>query len=60
MTAKEVLDHVLTDLSAFTEVFQNPVPVVLFAGRFMETKRLQLLIEAHHARDAHRSGCSRT
>ena len=27
----------------------RPVPVVLFAGRFMRFKRLQLLIEAHHA-----------
>ena len=27
----------------------EPVPVILFAGRFMKFKRLQLLIEAHHA-----------
>jgi glycosyltransferase involved in cell wall biosynthesis len=37
------------DLSAFTEPDGRPVPVVLFAGRFMRFKRLQLLIEAHHA-----------
>ena len=37
------------DLSAFTDAAGQPVPVVLFAGRFMRFKRLQLLIEAHHA-----------
>jgi glycosyltransferase involved in cell wall biosynthesis len=37
------------DLTAFTGADGNPVPVVLFAGRFMRFKRLQLLIEAHHA-----------
>jgi glycosyltransferase involved in cell wall biosynthesis len=37
------------DLSAFTDPDGQPVPVVLFAGRFMQFKRLQLLIEAHHA-----------
>ncbi|MEY2580735.1 MAG: glycogen synthase [Ilumatobacteraceae bacterium] len=36
------------DLSAFSDAEGNPVPVVLFAGRFMRFKRLQLLIEAHH------------
>ena len=36
------------DLSAFTDPDGQPVPVVLFAGRFMRFKRLQLLIEAHH------------
>ncbi len=36
------------DLSAFTDSAGVPVPVVLFAGRFMHFKRLQLLIEAHH------------
>jgi glycosyltransferase involved in cell wall biosynthesis len=36
------------DLSAFTDPDGQPVPVVLFAGRFMEFKRLQMLIEAHH------------
>jgi glycosyltransferase involved in cell wall biosynthesis len=36
------------DLSAFTDPQGQPVPVVLFAGRFMRFKRLQLLIEAHH------------
>jgi glycosyltransferase involved in cell wall biosynthesis len=39
----------LDDLSAFTDGKGQPVPVVLFAGRFMRFKRLQLLIEAHHA-----------
>lgn len=38
----------LADLSAFTDIDGQPVPVVLFAGRFMRFKRLQLLIEAHH------------
>ena len=37
------------DLAAFTDESGQPVPVVLFAGRFMHFKRLQLLIEAHHA-----------
>jgi glycosyltransferase involved in cell wall biosynthesis len=37
------------DLSAFSDERGNPVPVVVFAGRFMRFKRLQLLIEAHHA-----------
>lgn len=36
------------DLSAFTDDAGRPVPVVLFAGRFLRFKRLQLLIEAHH------------
>ena len=36
------------DLSAFTDGHGRPVPVVMFAGRFMRFKRLQLLIEAHH------------
>jgi glycosyltransferase involved in cell wall biosynthesis len=36
------------DLSAFIDPDGQPVPVVLFAGRFMKFKRLQLLIEAHH------------
>ncbi|MBK5331027.1 MAG: glycosyltransferase [Ilumatobacteraceae bacterium] len=38
----------LADLSAFIDADGQPVPVVLFAGRFMKFKRLQLLIEAHH------------
>ncbi len=37
------------ELSAFTDSDGHAVPVVLFAGRFMKFKRLQLLIEAHHA-----------
>jgi glycosyltransferase involved in cell wall biosynthesis len=37
-----------SDLSAFTDPDGEPVPVVLFAGRFLRFKRLQLLIEAHH------------
>jgi len=40
------------DLQAFTDRDGQSVPVVLFAGRFMKFKRLQLLIEAHHARRA--------
>lgn len=43
-----ILYHV-DDLSAFTDHNGQPAPVVLFAGRFMQFKRLQLLIEAHHA-----------
>jgi glycosyltransferase involved in cell wall biosynthesis len=38
----------LADLAAFSDPQGTPVPVVLFAGRFMRFKRLQLLIEAHH------------
>lgn len=41
--------YTVDDLSAFTGDDGRPVPVVLFAGRFMRFKRLQLLIEAHHA-----------
>ena len=41
--------YTVGDLSAFTDPEGQPVPVVLFAGRFMQFKRLQLLIEAHHA-----------
>jgi len=37
------------DLSAFVDGDGSPVPVVLFAGRFLRFKRLQLLIEAYHA-----------
>jgi glycosyltransferase involved in cell wall biosynthesis len=36
------------DLDAFTDDDGSPVPVVVFAGRFLQFKRLQLLIEAHH------------
>jgi glycosyltransferase involved in cell wall biosynthesis len=36
------------DLEAFTDAGGQPVPVVLFSGRFIQFKRLQLLIEAHH------------
>jgi glycosyltransferase involved in cell wall biosynthesis len=39
----------LGDLAVFADDAGQPVPVVLFAGRFMRFKRLQLLIEAHHA-----------
>ncbi len=39
----------IDDLSAFTDRDGRPVPVVVFAGRFLRFKRLQLLIEAHHA-----------
>jgi len=38
------------DLASFVGADGRPVPVVLFAGRFMQFKRLQLLIEAHHAK----------
>jgi glycosyltransferase involved in cell wall biosynthesis len=37
------------DLDAFTDGAGQPVPVVVFAGRFLAFKRLSLLIEAHHA-----------
>lgn len=36
------------DLDAFVDEDGDPVPVVLFVGRFMEFKRVQLLVEAHH------------
>ncbi|MDP9465440.1 MAG: glycosyltransferase family 4 protein [Actinomycetota bacterium] len=38
----------IDDLAAFTDDNGEPVPVVTFAGRFVQFKRLQLLIEAHH------------
>lgn len=37
------------DLTAFVDNDGQPVPVVVFAGRFLGFKRLSLLIEAHHA-----------
>ena len=37
------------DVAAFTDHAGQPAPVVVFAGRFMRSKRVQLLIEAHHA-----------
>ena len=40
--------YVADDLRAFTDSDGHAVPVVLFAGRFMQFKRVQLLIEAHH------------
>ena len=40
--------YVEDDLRAFTDSDGRPVPVVVFAGRFMQFKRVQLLIEAHH------------
>jgi glycosyltransferase involved in cell wall biosynthesis len=36
------------ELSAFLDRDGQVVPVVIFAGRFLRFKRLQLLIEAHH------------
>ena len=36
------------DLDAFVDEDGELVPVVLFVGRFMQFKRIQLLIEAHH------------
>ena len=42
------ISYDVADLSAFSDEDGQPVPVVLFAGRFMRFKRLQLLIEAHH------------
>jgi len=36
------------DLAAFSDDAGQPVPVVVFAGRFLHFKRVQLLIEAHH------------
>ncbi len=41
--------YAVEDLSAFFDADGAAVPVVLFAGRFLRFKRLQLLIEAHHA-----------
>lgn len=37
------------DMSAFVDAAGSAVPVVLYAGRFLRFKRLQLLIEAHHS-----------
>ncbi|HEX6659806.1 MAG TPA: glycosyltransferase family 4 protein [Ilumatobacter sp.] len=37
------------DLAAFTDETGQPVPVVVFAGRFMRSKRVKLLIEAHQS-----------
>ena len=37
------------DLAAFVGPGGEPVPVVVFSGRFLGFKRLSLLIEAHHA-----------
>lgn len=37
------------DLSELVDPSGRPVPVVVFAGRFLDFKRLGLLIEAHHA-----------
>ena len=39
----------MEDLSGFVDADGSAVPVVLYAGRFLRFKRLQLLIEAHHA-----------
>ena len=40
--------YAVDDLAEFTNCDGRAVPVVLFAGRFMQFKRVQLLIEAHH------------
>ena len=37
------------DMVAFTDEAGQAVPVVVFAGRFLRFKRVQLLIEAHHS-----------
>jgi len=37
-------------LDAFNDGVGGPIPVILYTGRFMKFKRLQLLIEAHHVR----------
>lgn len=37
------------DLGAFTDAAGQPVPVVVFAGRFLRFKRLGLLIEAYRS-----------
>jgi glycosyltransferase involved in cell wall biosynthesis len=37
------------DVAAFTDEAGQPAPVVVFAGRFLRFKRVQLLIEAHQA-----------
>jgi glycosyltransferase involved in cell wall biosynthesis len=41
--------YTLGDLAGFVDDTGRSVPVVLFTGRFLRFKRLQLLIEAHHA-----------
>ena len=43
------ISYDVDDLAAFTDEHGEPVPVVVFAGRFMRTKRVPLLIEAHQA-----------
>ncbi len=42
------IGYVADDLRTFTDCDGRAVPVVMFAGRFMQFKRVQLLIEAHH------------
>ena len=42
------LRYSATDVDAFVDDDDDPVPVVLFVGRFMSFKRVQLLVEAHH------------
>ena len=43
------ISYQVDDLAAFTDDAGQPVPVVVFAGRFMRFKRVQLLIEAHQS-----------
>ena len=47
--AEGTIRYSAADLSAFVNDDGTLVPVVLYAGRFLRFKRLQLLIEAHHA-----------
>ena len=47
--AEGSISYLADDVAAFTDEAGQPVPVVVFAGRFMRLKRVPLLIEAHHA-----------
>jgi glycosyltransferase involved in cell wall biosynthesis len=47
--AEGSVSYEVDDLAAFADETGQAVPVVVFAGRFLRFKRLQLLIEAHHA-----------
>ena len=47
--AEGSISYEAEDLVAFTDEAGQAVPVVVFAGRFLRFKRVQLLIEAHQS-----------
>ena len=47
--AEGSISYEADDLAAFTDEAGQAVPVVVFAGRFLRFKRVQLLIEAHQS-----------